>query len=84
MPFWEATLGWTAHRINDQFVALRAPADEAIGFDILFQKVPEPKVAKNRAHIDFDAEDLEAGASRSDDRSRRQRRGAVIAGPSRP
>ena len=64
MPFWEATLGWTAHRINDQFVALRAPADEAIGFDILFQKVPEPKVAKNRAHIDFDADDMDAEVAR--------------------
>ena len=50
--------------LNDQFVALRAPAEEAIGFDILFQKVPEPKVAKNRAHIDFDAADMEAEVER--------------------
>jgi predicted enzyme related to lactoylglutathione lyase len=64
VPFWESALGWTAHRINDQFVALRAPADEAIGFDILFQKVPEPKVGKNRAHIDFDAADMEAEVER--------------------
>ncbi len=64
LPFWEAALGWTAHRINDQFVALRAPADEGIGFDILFQKVPEPKLAKNRAHIDFDAADMEAEVER--------------------
>jgi hypothetical protein len=55
VPFWEAALGWTSHPINDQFVALRAPADKGIGFDILFHKVPEPKVSKNRAHIDFDA-----------------------------
>ena len=58
VPFWTAALGWTAQRINDQFVALRAPADEQIGFDILFQQVPEPKLAKNRAHIDFDAADM--------------------------
>jgi predicted enzyme related to lactoylglutathione lyase len=64
VPFWEVALGWTVHRINDQFVGLRAPADEAIGFDILFQKVPEPKVAKNRAHIDFDAADMEAEVER--------------------
>ena len=60
VPFWEAALGWTSQRINDQFVALRAPADRKVGFDILFQKVPEPKTAKNRAHIDFDAADMEA------------------------
>jgi predicted enzyme related to lactoylglutathione lyase len=64
VPFWEAALGWTAHRINDQFVALRAPDEEQIGFDILFQQVPEPKVVKNRAHIDFDAADMDAEVER--------------------
>ncbi|HEX3428724.1 MAG TPA: VOC family protein [Candidatus Limnocylindrales bacterium] len=64
VPFWEAALGWSAHRINDQFVALRAPADRTVGFDILFQQVPEPKTSKNRAHIDFDAGDMEAEVAR--------------------
>jgi predicted enzyme related to lactoylglutathione lyase len=64
VPFWEAALGWSSHRINDQFVALRAPADRAVGFDILFQRVPEPKTSKNRAHIDFDAGDMEAEVAR--------------------
>ena len=64
VPFWEAALGWTVYRVNEQFVGLRAPADELIGFDILFQKVPEPKTAKNRAHIDFDAADMEAEVAR--------------------
>jgi predicted enzyme related to lactoylglutathione lyase len=64
VPFWEAALGWTVRRINEQFVALSAPADEATGFDILFQLVPEPKIGKNRAHIDFDAADMEAEVAR--------------------
>jgi predicted enzyme related to lactoylglutathione lyase len=64
VPFWEAALGWESHRVNDQFVALRAPADRAVGFDILFQQVPEPKIAKNRAHIDFDAGDMAAEVAR--------------------
>ena len=64
VPFWEAALGWTSRRLNEQFVGLTAPADEEIGFDILFQKVPEPKIAKNRAHIDFDAADMEAEVAR--------------------
>lgn len=64
VPFWAAALGWTVYPINEQFVALRAPAAEAIGLDILFQRVPEPKVAKNRAHIDFDAADVEAEVAR--------------------
>jgi predicted enzyme related to lactoylglutathione lyase len=64
IPFWEAALGWSSFRINDQFVLLRAPEEERIGFDILFQKVPEPKVAKNRAHIDFDAADVDGEVER--------------------
>ena len=64
VPFWEAALGWKAQRINEQFVGLRAPAEERIGFDILFQQVPEPKLAKNRAHIDFDAADMEGEVER--------------------
>jgi predicted enzyme related to lactoylglutathione lyase len=64
VPFWEAALGWTSRRINEQFVQLRAPDDRPVAFDILFQLVPEPKVAKNRAHIDFDAGDLAAEVER--------------------
>ena len=47
VPFWAAALGWTVQPINDQFVGLRAPAEEAAGFDILFQEVPELKIGKN-------------------------------------
>jgi predicted enzyme related to lactoylglutathione lyase len=64
VPFWEAMLGWEPRRINDQFVALRPPPDSGIGFAILFQKVPEPKIVKNRAHIDFDARDMPAEVDR--------------------
>ncbi len=64
VPFWEAALGWGSQRINDQFVALRAPVGEEAGIAILFQQVPEPKLAKNRAHIDFDAADMEAEVER--------------------
>lgn len=64
VPFWEAALGWTSERLNDQFVRLHAPADRPAAFAILFQRVPEPKVGKNRVHVDFDAGDLEAEVAR--------------------
>ena len=64
VPFWEAMLGWSSRRINEQFVALRPPPDSDVSFAILFQQVPEPKVVKNRAHIDFDAGDVEAEVER--------------------
>jgi len=64
VPFWTAALGWEPVRVNEQFVLLRAPRDDRAAFDILFQKVPEPKVVKNRAHIDFDAGDMTAEVAR--------------------
>jgi predicted enzyme related to lactoylglutathione lyase len=64
VPFWEAALGWSSRRINEQFVALRPPEGSGVGFAILFQQVPEPKVGKNRAHIDFDAGDMPAEVAR--------------------
>jgi predicted enzyme related to lactoylglutathione lyase len=64
VPFWEAMLGWSSRRINDQFVVLRPPPDSDVSFAILFQQVPEPKVVKNRAHIDFDAADVDAEVDR--------------------
>jgi predicted enzyme related to lactoylglutathione lyase len=63
-PFWSAMLGWDPVRVNEQYVALRPPPGEDAPFSILFQEVPEPKVVKNRAHIDFDAGDMEAEVAR--------------------
>jgi predicted enzyme related to lactoylglutathione lyase len=34
------------------------------GVSIAFQKVPEPKVGKNRVHVDLLADDVEAEAAR--------------------
>jgi hypothetical protein len=42
-----------------------APAEPAVGRPpILFQKVPEPKVVKNRVHLDFRAESMAAEVER--------------------
>jgi predicted enzyme related to lactoylglutathione lyase len=64
VPFWAAALGWEPRPVNDQFVSLRPPAGSDAAFALLFQKVPEPKVAKNRVHVDFDAGDMEAEVAR--------------------
>ncbi len=64
VAFWESALGWSSRRINEQFVMLRAPEGSDVSFAILFQRVPEPKVAKNRAHIDYDAGDMPAEVDR--------------------
>ena len=43
--------------MNEQFVALE-PSGGDTQPPLLFQRVPEPKVVKNRVHIDFRADDM--------------------------
>ena len=55
--FWIDALGWGRQDINEQYVALVPPSGTP-GLPLLFQKVPEPKVVKNRVHLDFRAESM--------------------------
>ena len=56
VDFWASALGYARREVNEQYVALVPPAREAGLPPLLFQKVPEPKVAKNRVHLDFRAD----------------------------
>lgn len=56
VDFWAAALGYERRAVNEQYVALVPPAVEAGLPPLLFQKVPEPKVTKNRLHLDFRAD----------------------------
>ena len=54
VDFWAAAMGYERREVNEQYVALVPPAPAAPGRPpLLFQKVPEPKVAKNRVHLDL-------------------------------
>jgi predicted enzyme related to lactoylglutathione lyase len=55
VDFWAAALGYERREVNEQYVALVAPEREPGRPPLLFQKVPEPKTAKNRVHLDFRA-----------------------------
>ena len=58
VDFWQAALDYDRQEVNEQYLAL-APRDTEPGRPpILFQKVPEPKVAKNRVHLDFRSESM--------------------------
>jgi hypothetical protein len=47
-------MGYERREFNEQYVALVPPAPAELGRPpLLFQKVPEPKVAKNRVHLDL-------------------------------
>ncbi len=68
--FWSAALaGWQPRTVNEQYVALVPPESERTGdgphpLPLLFQKVPEPKIVKNRVHLDFRSEDMDAEVER--------------------
>jgi predicted enzyme related to lactoylglutathione lyase len=55
VSFWAAALGWEPRPVNEQYLSLTPP--ERGGVSLLFQRVPEPKTAKNRVHLDFRCED---------------------------
>ena len=64
VDFWQAALGYERHDVNEQYVSL-APREREPGRPpLLFQKVPEPKVAKNRVHLDLRSEDMAAEVAR--------------------
>ncbi len=56
VDFWAAALGYERRAVNEQYVALVPPAVEPGLPPLLFQKVPEPKMTKNRVHLDFRAD----------------------------
>jgi predicted enzyme related to lactoylglutathione lyase len=70
VAFWaEALGGWERRDVNEQYVALVPPVEQRGGvgprpLPLLFQKVPEAKVAKNRIHLDLAADDMAAEVER--------------------
>jgi catechol 2,3-dioxygenase-like lactoylglutathione lyase family enzyme len=61
--FWPALLGVEVRGRQHQFVHLAAQPGRGVG--LAFQQVPEPRAAKNRVHLDFLVDDLEAAVSRA-------------------
>ena len=59
VPFWLAAMGdYERVDVNEQYVGI-SPIERAVGRPaILFQRVPEPKVAKNRVHLDLRGETM--------------------------
>lgn len=53
--FWQQLLGGEIRVESDDWVLVAAPD---AGVSVSFQRVPEPKVGKNRAHLDVRVDDL--------------------------
>ncbi len=64
--FWSAALGYLQwFEPFGQFAGLTPPpGDTRGGLPLIFQRVPESKVVKNRAHIDYAAADQAAEVAR--------------------
>jgi hypothetical protein len=54
--FWSQVTGYTPVMEDDDLVALAAPDKRGVQ-GILFWRVPEPKVNKNRMHVDLATKD---------------------------
>jgi predicted enzyme related to lactoylglutathione lyase len=62
-PFWSRALGYDVIGSAGTYVLL-LPAGGEAGPQLLLQRVPEPKRAKNRMHFDIHVADIEAEATR--------------------
>lgn len=65
--FWQSVLGWRRTCERDDEVVLELPAvspEDDFCPDLLFLRVPEGKVAKNRLHLDLRPRDQSAEVAR--------------------
>jgi predicted enzyme related to lactoylglutathione lyase len=59
--FWSALLGVEVLGRQHQYVHLAAQPSRGVG--LAFQKVADPRAGKNRVHLDFLVDDLEAATA---------------------
>jgi predicted enzyme related to lactoylglutathione lyase len=64
-PFWAGLLGTTIEdRLGDPPQYINLAATVAGAPHVSFQRVPEPKVLKNRLHLDISVDDVETASRR--------------------
>jgi predicted enzyme related to lactoylglutathione lyase len=61
--FWSQALGYRRTSYAEPYLVL-APAEPAVGPELVLQRVPEPKTVKNRMHIDIHTEDMDTEVAR--------------------
>jgi len=64
VDFWAAAFGYERREVNEQYVVLVPPETAPGRPPLLFQKVPEAKVVKNRVHLDTRADSMSAEVAR--------------------
>jgi predicted enzyme related to lactoylglutathione lyase len=61
--FWRDALGYRVYFSMESVVVL-VPDDDTNASPLVLQQVPEPKVAKNRMHLDLVTDDIEGEVDR--------------------
>jgi hypothetical protein len=61
--FWAGALGYRQQPLEEPYLSL-LPAQRGGGPELVLQRVPEPKVGKNRMHLDLHVEDVEGEVAR--------------------
>jgi predicted enzyme related to lactoylglutathione lyase len=51
--FWSDLLGWEVTEVDDDEVVVNAPPDDGWDLNLVFVPVADPKVTKNRVHLDL-------------------------------
>ena len=65
--FWQQALGWRVTYETDDEWVLEPPAgspQDGVAPDLLFYKVPDEKIVKNRLHLDLRPDDRDAEVER--------------------
>ena len=65
--FWQEALGWRRTYETDDEIVLEPPAgspQDGVAPDLLFLRVPEGKIVKNRMHLDLRPDDQQAELAR--------------------
>jgi predicted enzyme related to lactoylglutathione lyase len=75
--FWAEALGYRQQRLEEPYLML-LPAQRGAGPVLALQRVPEPKVGKNRMHIDLHVEDVEGEVARLVALGATRRSGALV------
>jgi predicted enzyme related to lactoylglutathione lyase len=64
VDFWRVLTGVEIDSREPDWCSLQAPREGGIALG--FQRVPEPRSAKNRVHLDFDVDDLASATDRAE------------------
>jgi predicted enzyme related to lactoylglutathione lyase len=61
--FWREALGYRSYFSSESAVIL-VPGDDSSASPLVLQQVPEPRVGKNRMHVDLVTDDIEGEVER--------------------